>query len=168
MYGVTRWIPLKKYPNYEGNNFGDIRNTKTKQVLRPGLKSNGYLLVVLRGEDNKSHTELVHRLIADAFYDGNHDGLIVNHIDGNKTNNFVGNLEWCSYRENALHAYRIGLRKPTPPTNETRKVMIVETGEVFNSIRECAAYINGNHRHISDCLNGKLRSHKGLHYVEVF
>lgn len=55
----------------------------------------------------------VHRLVAMAFVKGMVSGKEVNHIDGNKRNNAASNLEWVTKSENQLHAYKIGLRRPT-------------------------------------------------------
>lgn len=52
----------------------------------------------------------IHRLVAEAFISKNTDKEQVNHIDGNKENNYATNLEWCSQSENMKHSYRIGLR----------------------------------------------------------
>lgn len=120
---IDMWAPISRYPQYEANANGDIRNKKIGRILRPGIKNNGYRVVVLR-HDNKSHTEHVHRLVH-------------------------------------------GLRKTKPPIGPKRPVRIVETGEVFDTIRSCADAIHGNRRHISDCLNGKLKTHKNYHFEEV-
>ena len=162
---IDMWAPISRYPQYEANANGDIRNKKTGRILRPGIKNNGYRVVVLR-HDNKSHTEHVHRLVAEAFY-GVNDDSVVNHKDGDKRNNAVENLEFVSYGENLSHAYTHGLRKTKPPIGPKRPVRIVETGEVFDTIRSCADAIHGNRRHISDCLNGKLKTDKNYHFEEV-
>ena len=70
----------------------------------------GYLRVALRyiGED-KVIGKYVHRLVAEAFLEGSEEGMTVNHKDGNKHNNSVENLEWCTQQENVDHAWRTGL-----------------------------------------------------------
>lgn len=160
------WRAVDNYPNYDVSDKGRVRNNKTYLVLKPGIKSNGYQVVVLSNEVGRC-TKHVHRLVADAFLNHDDRRLVVNHKDGNKLNNSVNNLELVTSSENNRHAYRIGLKKPTPPVSIGRKVRIVETGEEFDSIKDCAAHISGNHRHISDCLNGKLRTHKKLHFEEI-
>ena len=162
------WCEIKEYPNYEASSEGRIRNKQTGKILSPGLNTNGYKIVVL-SDGGITHTKTVHRLVADSFYDGDHTGFVVDHIDGNKQNNFVGNLQFCTSSENNARAYKTGLKKPTKAYNQpsNRGVRIIETGEEFRSIKECARAIGGNHRHISDCLNGKLNKHHGFHYEEI-
>lgn len=79
--------------------------------LRQGVDSRGYFQVAfkIRG---KVSLYLVHRLVAKAFIPGFDPAKDVNHKDGNKLNNRVDNLEWCTRSENIRHAYNIGLRRP--------------------------------------------------------
>lgn len=78
--------------------------------LKPNVNSRGYLCVSL-WVDGKQKTHHLHRLIALHFVPGYQEGLQVNHIDGNKLNNDLSNLEWCTASENMKHAYRNGLTK---------------------------------------------------------
>jgi len=71
------------------------------------IKSNGYLHVSLRRPGEKQVKATVHRMVAIAFLPMN--GREVNHINGNKLNNAVENLEWCSHAENMAHAWDKGL-----------------------------------------------------------
>lgn len=160
------WLAIEKYPKYEVSSNGQVRNKNTGQVLKPRPASNNYLRVCLYDNANdKPKDELVHRLVADTFFDGNHNGLDVNHIDGVKDNNFIGNLEWCTRSENLKHCYRTGLRDS--PHNRCRPIRIVETGEIFDSVRECARYLGCEHSNISLCLHGKQQSCYGYHFEFV-
>ena len=153
------WLPIKNFPKYEVSSEGKIRNAITGRILKPGNNTKGYLIVTLY-RDGNPYTKKIHRLVADAFYDGQFDGLEVNHIDGNKTNNFIGNLEWCTGSENINHAYKTGLRKPP----RTKKVKIIETGEVYDSMSGCARSIGGTVSGIYDCEPGRQSSHRGYHF----
>lgn len=82
-------------------------NTKTGKELKHTI-SNGYVIVSLYRKHKK-----LHRLLASAFIPNPKKLPIINHIDGNKQNNCLSNLEWCSYSDNINHAYKTGLRKPT-------------------------------------------------------
>lgn len=91
--------------------------------LKHQLSNNGYIRVELHN-NGVSKKFLIHRLLAQAFIDNPNKKEIVNHIDGNKCNNNLDNLEWCTRSENQLHSYRCGLqkgyKKPTPlsPTHK--------------------------------------------------
>ena len=67
----------------------------------------GYRELILNGKNHR-----VHRLVAEAFIPNPNNLPCVNHIDGNKQNNFVKNLEWCTHSENMIHAYQTGLEQP--------------------------------------------------------
>lgn len=162
---IEIWLPVKGYPKYEVSSTGYVKSNITNKILRPGNTGTGYQQVVLCDEDGH-HPKYVHDIVADTFYDGDHSGLDVNHIDGDKTNNFIGNLEWCTRSENIVHAFKTGLKKPSGP-HKQRKVRVIETGEIFDSASECARSINGDRTHVMDCLKGRLNTHRGYHFEEV-
>lgn len=138
------WRTIPSFPVYSASNYGRIRNEGTGRIMRMQLATRGYLTLTLR-RDNKQIPVLVHRLIAEAFLGGPHPGLDVNHIDGNKTNNNIENLEWCTREENVRHAVRTGLR----PGPRRRAVRIVENGAEFVSLRDCAKYLGADTSSIS-------------------
>lgn len=156
------WRKLKDFSKYEGSSEGRIRNSKTGRILKTSLKEKRYEQVSLF-KDKKSHTKSVHCLIADAFYDGDHTGLEVNHIDGNKLNNRIDNLEYCTRSANTLHALKMNLRKPPNQIG----IKIVETGEVYNSVRECARSIGCDPYTIRTRLRGYDKPYKGYHFERV-
>lgn len=106
------------------------------RVLRPRVDRGGYLLIGLsKGGEKK--TASVHRLVLEAFVPRVRGKDQCNHKDGNKLNNRVENLEWCTPSENQLHAFRTGLKRPSggePPI----PVKCVLTGQQFASMRDAA------------------------------
>lgn len=158
------WRPIANFQRYEVSDFGEIRNTKTGRILK---ERNGheYPTVTLYNQDGPRDVR-IHKVVAETFYDGDHSGMDVNHKDGCKNNNNISNLEWCTRSENLKHAYKTGLKSPSGPY-EIQKVKIVETGEIYESLRECARNIGGSQSHISRCLTGERRTHKGYHFERV-
>lgn len=103
-----KWVPVKNYESrYEVSNTGLVRSRKTG-LLRKPQSNHGYEIILLYvGKKPKGF--LVHRLVATAFIPNPGERSQVNHIDGNKRNNTVGNLEWVTIQENWEHAKKHGL-----------------------------------------------------------
>ena len=164
------WKPILGYEGYyEACNKGYIRSVdrlvKCKSgvrispatILKPSLGQWGYEQVTLRKEGNNK-TVRVNRIIAQTFIPNPNNLPQVNHIDGNKTNNCVDNLEWCNASHNMKHCFDNRM------CDWTTKIRIIETGEVFNSKAECARKICGHVSLIDMCLKGKRKTHKGYHF----
>ena len=108
--------------------------------------------------------QLVHRMVAETWIDNPNHYKEVNHINGDKDDNRVENLEWVTHSQNVCHAFRTGLKKGYAKGTPIR---IVETGEVFESIRECARRIGCNPSNISACLAGRQSTCRGYHFERV-
>ena len=130
------WRTIPSFPVYSASNLGRIRNDRTGRIMHVYMNPRGYLSLSLR-RDNTQVMASVHRLVAEAFLGGPHPDFDVNHIDGDKTNNVLENLEWCTRGENIRHAISTGLRQGP----RRMAVRIEETGDEFDSIRACAAYL---------------------------
>jgi hypothetical protein len=130
---------------------GEIINLSNNFPLSPTKNPNGYLKVALANGDGSSEQVSVHRLVAKHFIPNPYDHAYVNHKDGNKTNNCVGNLEWCTSKENNQHALQIGLR-PGYMSADDRDLLIEE---VFQGakIRDIARRIGRG----EESLSGMLR-----------
>lgn len=102
------WKTIDFEPNYEVSSFGEVRNKFTKVVKKLRYDRGGYLRVTLYPSGK---TYLIHRLVARVFIENPKQLPAVNHKDGVKTNNSLDNLEWCTNRDNLLHAYNLGLNK---------------------------------------------------------
>lgn len=135
---------IDEFNNYSISNFGNVRNDKTGRILKVYIKPSGYMQVQL---GRRTIPQYVHRLVAKAFILNPEDKPQVNHINGNKQDNRVENLEWVTARENDL-AYGYISRI------ENRKKKILATnlnGEkiIFNSRDETARYFKCNKSQIS-------------------
>lgn len=91
------WKPLRNFPSYNGSSEGRIMNIRTQRILKPTINEKGYYQVCLR-KNNVQHSVRVHRILAETFL-GEHPGMDVRHKDGNRLNNQVDNLEWCTKRD---------------------------------------------------------------------
>lgn len=132
--------------NYSVSNYGRVRrnaftsnHTRKKSLVLKTRILRGYETIGLWYGDRQL-TKPVHRLIAEAFILNEHDKPEVNHINGNKLDNRIENLEWVTKSENAIHAFSIGLRHKTCGGTSKPVVRIdMETGvelEVYKSLRE--------------------------------
>ena len=89
---------------YQVSSWGRVRNLNTNKILTPYENSKGYLKVGLHLKGHKSPVKKrVNRLVAIAFIPNPYELPQVNHKDGNKQNNSISNLEWCTNRQNAIH-----------------------------------------------------------------
>jgi hypothetical protein len=102
-------IELKEFPCYYATKNGDIYSSKSNKVLRKYNHVKGYLFVELC-INGKRVVKTIHRLIAKAYISNPDNKPQVNHINGNKKDNSVINLEWSTNSENQKHAYSNGLK----------------------------------------------------------
>jgi translation initiation factor 2 beta subunit (eIF-2beta)/eIF-5 len=100
-----KWCEIKEFSSYDVSSCGRVFSFKTKRFLRPETTKDGYQRVVLskKGRVKKCY---IHRLVAQHFIDSFQDYLEVNHRDGNKTNNYLENLECVTRSENENHSIK--------------------------------------------------------------
>lgn len=115
---------------------GDVKSHG--RIIKGEICKNGYRRVHV-SDQNIDSKFLVHRLVAEAFIENPNNKPCVNHIDGNKLNNNVNNLEWVTYGENLSHAYKNNLRNYNGINNPMSKL----TNEDVENIR--SLYIKGKH-----------------------
>lgn len=107
------WKPVPDWEGfYEVSNLGRARNSKTGKLKPHNINNYGYAR--LQCYDKKRRQKIfIHKLVALLFVDGFEEGLVVNHKDGDKTNNIWSNLEWVSRSYNNSHAFESGARSYT-------------------------------------------------------
>lgn len=109
------WKPIKNYEKkYAISSYGRVKSLgnnkrKKEKILKP-INKKGYLCVDLCSCGKKQQNK-IHRLVAQAFIPNPENKPEVNHIDANKINNSVYNLEWCTRSENEIHSYKKGIKK---------------------------------------------------------
>lgn len=121
-------------PGYSGvykvSELGNVKNVKTGRVLKKRVcKKNGYQMVALCVNGVRD-MRTIHSIVAEAFISKPLRRYCVNHIDGNKLNNSLYNLEWVSYSENTKHALANNLR--TPPKGEKHFFSKLTNSNVLN------------------------------------
>lgn len=102
---------LESYPDYKIDEYGNVYSYKRKNVIKLKFTISsfgGYYSVNLYNETKKPKQFYVHRLVALSYIPKIEGKNIINHIDGNKLNNNISNLEWCTHSENTKHGYEIG------------------------------------------------------------
>ena len=157
---VETFVKIEGFENYEVSNLGKVRNIKSGIMLKPWFTKDGYLRHCLY-KHNKRKNLLLHRIIATAFIDNPEKKPQVNHIDENKLNNDLSNLEWCTERENAIHGTRI----KRIAEKLSQKVIQLDLNDnilnVFKSMRQAERETGVLVGNISSCCNGKTKSAGG-------
>lgn len=175
---VEIWKDIKGYEGlYQVSNLGRVKSLERKsdldgrliksKILKTGLNNPGYKFLVLR-KNGVSKNKMIHRLVAEIFIPNQDNYYCVNHIDGNKQNNRVDNLEWCTQGFNLKHAIKIGIVKNQ--CKITRKVTVKYNEKIiiFETMKDCAAYFGFK----KGWLQNRIRKHgctfnyKG-HEIEV-
>jgi hypothetical protein len=149
---MEQWKTIKDYPNYKISNIGLVLNIKTNNILKPFYNKKGYNLVSLF--PNKKNFK-IHRLVAEAFIPNPENKEQVNHIDSNKNNNSVFNLEWNTNLENTKHS----IENNTFGIGNSKKVKCLETGMVYDSAVEASKYFkNISSKSIQKAANEKNKT----------
>lgn len=154
-----QWAEIEGFPDYAISNLGNVKSVRFNRYLIPRSNSYGLLRVTLYN-DRKAKEFYVHRLVAAAFIDGYIPSHQVRHREENKDNN-VYNLKFPE-------GVRLGRLVKNPVAPKIRKILVNETGMIFNTINECAEYLNAHKSSIYRVLRGERPHHLGytFKYVE--
>ena len=173
MEEIWKYVDIDK--TYKVSNKGSIYEEPRGIIMEPYILNSGYAKVYLRKPI--SEDRLVHRLVAEAFIPNEENKEQVNHIDGNKLNNSVDNLEWTTASENVNHNKVLGILDTHTARAELNKVQTkavnqldIETGKViatYNTIREASKETGSQDGKITMVCQGKRKSHNGYSWEYV-
>lgn len=167
-----KWIDIKGYEGiYQVSNLGNIRQIrkrnnayncyyKTERLMKLQKTRKGYLRIQLNNDIEKRKTFAVHRLVAEAFIPNPDNLPQINHIDENKENNNVNNLEWCDNKYNANYGRR----------NESHKKKIIQKDldgkiiKIWDSIADIERNMNIKSSNISAICKGLRKTAKGYRW----
>ena len=180
MHQTEVWKDIPHFPGYQASTEGRIRSVdrmiqrrcdKTPtphqgKVLKPTDNGNGYKAVNLRREgDCRYRRYYIHHLVLETFVP-EHDECQtdVNHLDGDKSNNRLDNLEWCTRSENNYHAYNTGLHvsgESHPQAKYSAELVSTIKSRHANGERVCdlSREYGIPYRYVSGILNGRKRVH---------
>lgn len=121
---IEEWKDVVDYEDYfKISNFGRVFSKRSGKILSPGSSGDYYSISTrLHGRKSKSICLKIHRMVAKTFLDKDENRHYVNHIDGNKLNNRVDNLEWVTPSENIKHAFKNDLLKSNKLYRKTTKL----------------------------------------------
>lgn len=163
------WKPINLKPFNKSHlisNYGDIRVIKTNRLLKQRFDKDGYYQVNLY-YNGLEVTKKVHRLVALTFLEEDYkEGLVVNHIDGIKTNNFVENLEWTTVSGNTQHAYDNGLeKKGVEHASAKHYVLYNNNGDLISQYENTFKLEDATGRH-RGCLIESLKENNNLKEID--
>ena len=131
---------FRDYTGYEIYDDGRVYSKTRKKFMTFKVMKDGYVRMELF-KDHKPKIFNVHRMVAEIFIPNPENKPFVNHIDGNKRNNCVSNLEWCTQKENIAHAFRTGLSKVQPKNTGPLCKKVIQYDSEHNFIREFPSVI---------------------------
>jgi hypothetical protein len=153
---------------------GSTEYRRKEKILKLHLDKKGYLRTRIYGDDIKGITVKIHRLVADTFIPNPNNLPTVNHLDEIKNNNFVENLEWCSYRENNTYGTatqrrientdwnKVSKNKTKPNFNARIPILqfdlsgkLIKEWDSGTEIKNKLGFSSGN---IASCCNGKYKT----------
>ena len=156
------WKKIPNFTLYEASTDGFIKtfnwkNQGIERIIKPSLDGSGYLSTMLKGDNGKTVTIKVHRIIAQTFIPSIEGKPEINHKNLIKTDNGVLNLEWVSRRDNILHAYKMNAMSQKGECNSCATL-------TDNQVLE----IRANYQYGKNCKQGKTKKEIAEEYGTTF
>jgi hypothetical protein len=161
------WLPIKSWEGlYEISNKGRVKSLRKNILLKEIEDNYGYLVIHLRNSP-LSKIYKIHRLVAEAFIPNPFNKRTVNHIDLNKKNNNINNLEWSTHLENNNHAIDNGVLNHNGVFNGRAKLNDFEVREIIElkglkTQKEIAKIY-----HVSKSLIGYIVNRKNWKHIDI-
>ena len=154
---IRRGVFIKEYKGFLVDDDFNIYNARTGRRLTPYIGTDGYFQVSRRRADQSLYHIRVHVLFANCFIPNPNNYRYINHIDSNKLNNSLRNLEWCTNSYNVKHGWDSGNRIHK---NRTKVKAIDNQGQefYFNSIRECGEKLHLDRHKIARILKKEINN----------
>lgn len=164
------WKPIEGYEGYEVSSMGRVKRLAHRDAI--GRYKEEYLVPICNNKQRRNYEYVhlgndncaLHRIVAKAFIPNPNNKPEVNHINGNKYDNSVHNLEWVTSQENKDHAWSTGL------CNAKHRMVAIrcnETGEIFESVVKASTILNIDRSAIFRNLNGEKKKVKGLSFIRL-
>lgn len=146
---------ILQYSDYTVDECGSIFKISTGQKLKHSINGVGYYVTTLINDIGKSNTVYIHRILAIQFISNEYNKPFVNHIDGNKLNNTLSNLEWCTPKENNIHS-----------------IMLHGKSRVYNTYicKECAIEFLNSRESVycsMSCKNAGIKTKEVRHFLSL-
>lgn len=160
---------------YQASNLGRIKRIlfvnnqvtkKQEHILKQTTNKHNRKYVSLYKNGVKK-TCIVHRIIAKAFIPNPNNYPQINHIDGHPDNNNVDNLEWCTAKQNCIHAYHNNLTPLLNFNNQKKKPIVRSDNKIFDCSYSAANELAVSVCSIRDCLKGRINTCKGYSFEYV-
>ena len=148
---------MHEYKGFQVDDSFNIYNARTGMPLKPFIGTDGYYQVARRDENQHSYHIRVHVLFATLFIPNPNGYKYVNHIDSNKLNNSLDNLEWCTNSHNVKHGWLSGNRTHKNKTHVSATLDGVTKS--YESIRQMCAALHLDRHKVARILKGEIQNH---------
>ncbi len=153
----THWRPISGYEGfYDVSDNGEVRNSRTGRILKQKVERNGYVRVHL-SKDGTARSLLLHRVVANTFIPNPNGFLTVNHLDEDKTNNRLSNLEWANMSRQNSYGQGARARNKAKERPVWQLSMDGEPIHLWSSIKEAAIALGVNPSTVVCVCKGKRR-----------